>query len=910
MYRQLSIIDHVINGIVLILGLAIGSLAISIICIINHNNIQVLLLLNAISSFLLVVWLLIRLLPFNLLLKLIIDTLLKLFFIILSIVYLVLEDNSIRGAKHPSSLKQAFAIMSIIQMVLIVITLSIELIMYKYGQTHFHDLEADIEKDSQFSYNTQVGSICPSKTSGNSNINHQISCSSSSKTKHSLAGGSSNDPENKSTPLSPTFPFTKSHSKNSSIDYNNWMNVNPKQIDLDTTYTATPKESSKIPLYSRSVPNFQLKLGRQCFEYDADGGYPLPNDDSIQNFDLMENYDNNSNRKIKTETDLNTKLNGGQIPRDNKSHETLIPNCNSDNSLHQNLDTHDLKRSKSTTVIPSKNIINSDLDNKNLRNIKASKRQERWKSINDEKTFLKNINECLLPSVLKKGESPILALKRKQQSQDFDSASDKTIYNVEEINYNKSYTYNDLYDIQPTKKDLAMKEGNEDVKEDEDSNSINLPYISEFDDGLANNQNDDWELDQEQDLFKDFDQEEYENTVSEFKIPKSMNHEKQWIPHNNSTKSLNHISLNEWNENSQAYQNFRSRSGANLNIPGISRLVSDHRLNDSNLTLTNDKIDYENLLLPPLEQRADNIDNLSDLYSDQNSPTYSCANYDLDNNSDLELENIETTNKQPDLESVVLRPVFNHLNRSFSAPSLQTFRNVSNHSHKSHSTSNTEANAEEILRYNTPPPLEPNNETSKSSPIKKLYSSPKRLFRRSIESDLGTFKETSNSLRHHNHHHTSSIMSSQFSLYSSPSKTSPKRNSSKKSQLANTSNGINNNSNNLYRSISPLNSNLPIRSKSLSPKKSIKSFINSRRLFQSQTKINDSQSPIIIPPPPTLLKQAIVKYPPQHSEDQYRFWDLQTSKSSDNSRISSLPSAVIGEYDREKWNTLKELNNV
>ncbi|RKP32677.1 hypothetical protein METBISCDRAFT_21359 [Metschnikowia bicuspidata] len=41
----------------------------------------------------------------------------------------------------------------------------------------------------------------------------------------------------------------------------------------------------------------------------------------------------------------------------------------------------------------------------------------------------------------------------------------------------------------------------------------------------------------------------------------------------------------------------------------------------------------------------------------------------------------------------------------------------------------------------------------------------------------------------------------------------------------------------------------------------------------------------------------------------FLYWESDTLDGLDGSRVSSTPSAVIGEYDREKWRTLKELNS-
>lgn len=96
-------------------------------------------------------------------------------------------------------------------------------------------------------------------------------------------------------------------------------------------------------------------------------------------------------------------------------------------------DSTQVKRSKSTSYI------NQNQD-------RISKREERWKSIHDEKVFLLNVNECLLPSVLKSGESYIMELKRQQES------------------FNKLETETNIPEVET------------DVDDDE-----NLPYIAEFD---------------------------------------------------------------------------------------------------------------------------------------------------------------------------------------------------------------------------------------------------------------------------------------------------------------------------------------------------------------------------------------------------------------------------------------------
>lgn len=86
-----------------------------------------------------------------------------------------------------------------------------------------------------------------------------------------------------------------------------------------------------------------------------------------------------------------------------------------------------------------------------------------------------------------------------------------------------------------------------------------------------------------------------------------------------------------------------------------------------------------------------------------------------------------------------------------------------------------------------------------------------------------------------------------------------------------------------------------------SPRKAMKSFF-SRTLFDQQHK----KTYLLGGPAPPSFASFLGPLHPKHSAD--RFWDFDTGDALDKSRVSSVPSAVIGEYDREKWRTLKELN--
>lgn len=477
--------------------------------------------------------------------------------------------------------------------------------------------------------------------------------------------------------------------------------------------------------------------------------------------------------------------------------------------------TTTVKRSKSTSNI---------IDEK-----KMKKREQRWKSIHDEKEFLLNVNESLLPSVLKSGESPIMKVKRQQQELIERGQRQKELLQ----NYSKSQPLsNGGTPTRGSKRFTELSPVGEDLQQSEilpqrqkymgdDLLERNLPYINELDEPLDPN------------AFAGFDQdtamvieEDYSNTLKGLeKIPKT---KKSWLlskeAYQSRSMSMNHISLHEWNENCETWVDQRTRSGASLPGP---RIVSADRGKFSHQP-------QESLLLPPqaaVEYRADNLDSLSDLSGPSSDNTR--------------------------------RPSYNALNRSFSAPSLHTFRNTSDstkHSdeNKDHFSCHDDCiTPTETVPYASTTTNGPTTSTSNStstSPIRKMFhlESPKKL--------TSVFSSKRKSLVIANgHKHTESMASNQISLSSA------------------------------------------VSSKSSSPRKSFKTFVS---------RVNH-RAHLSVPEKPNFMAQS-------PTSDYYRFsadfdmvdlQDIEPAPSSDRSRVSSVPSAVIGEYDREKWRTLKLLQS-
>jgi hypothetical protein len=724
----------------------------------------------------------------------------------------------------------------------------------------------------------------------------------------------------------------------------------------------------------------------------------------------IEPVENSEERRISLlESNYNSQNNLVAFADQDKMLEPPIEFRRSNNDMKDNQFTEEyIRRSKSTSFI----------------NKKGLKREQRWKSIHDERSFLSNVNESLLPPVLKSGESPIMETKRKQEYMESrlnNSISQDTLVQEkaeavkDQENQNRVQYYLDvkmheddqIYKFQPPQapkvkspryvnsdsfqihtspsklsssfispvgessqiphdikdeiESLLVKETlSKSVRSEPEAVQINtesensvhhilptkkssedLPYANSefsdpmdeihfdnFDQGLISDKKGDFGITSEN-LYKKtrentkditcstpspdtlssprfpetydspplhyskkrnhhhfVDQKDYFSTLNGLEeIPKSALHKAGWIsgspnPHQQPSTRINSISLKEWDENSHLYQEHRTRSGANLNI-----FTANNPSTQDHLTV---------------QQNIENIDHLSDVPSNTGSIRYQDVN--LDENSTLaENQNlVEKTSSNEISEPLVLpssqidmhsplykissqpvqtppphhyarsRPSYNHLHRSLSAPSLHTFRNVSDsskYSETSYIDSLDETpnflNVEmELVQCVTPTEI-PN--TTNSSPIKKFFhESPRKIsnvFRRKSTNQRQSVDFDDEIMKHK---HSSSTVSNQISLTSF------------------------------------------VSSKSGSPKKSLKSFLKTHRSATSQhitnhkhTSSSPSFSLMTVPP-----KHRV--YSPAEAID---FWDLDTTPSSDRSRVSSVPSAVIGEYDKEKWRTLKVLQN-
>lgn len=207
--------------------------------------------------------------------------------------------------------------------------------------------------------------------------------------------------------------------------------------------------------------------------------------------------------------------------------------------------------------------------------------------------------------------------------------------------------------------------------------------------------------------------------------------------------------------------------------------------------------------------------------------------------------------------------------RSFSAPSLHTYRPVSEVDALGHSqiltlepTPKLAAQNYTLVRAQTPPALPLVTEISSvtSSPIKKIMN----FIKRDSHLDAVGYNSGSTSSINTGHKHTSSVTASMVSATSGKSS----------------------------------RSGLPRKGiKSLFSRTSVEQPVRASFAFAMTPRMSPSKNP-------TPLLYSKPKIPPSF---RYQDWEADTLDGLDRSRVSSVPSAVIGEYDKEKWRTLKEL---
>lgn len=210
--------------------------------------------------------------------------------------------------------------------------------------------------------------------------------------------------------------------------------------------------------------------------------------------------------------------------------------------------------------------------------------------------------------------------------------------------------------------------------------------------------------------------------------------------------------------------------------------------------------------------------------------------------------------------------------RSFSAPSLHTYRPTSDNNSAPRSTIlSTEPSPllnqleYTLYRTQTPPALTLVTEVPSvhSSPIKKILN----FIKRDLFLEAGGLNSSNNSVLN-GHKHTESVTTSMISAASGKS------------------------------------------SRSGLPRKAIKSLFSrpsQADIPGNRTSFAFAMTPRMSPQKESL--QLVYSKPKKPLTFRYQDWEADTLEGLDRSRVSSVPSAVIGEYDREKWRTLKELQH-
>lgn len=489
------------------------------------------------------------------------------------------------------------------------------------------------------------------------------------------------------------------------------------------------------------------------------------------------------------------------------------------------------------------------------------------KSINNERAYLSSISDTLLPPVLRKGESPILSIKRQQTQEkifEHPETISREVYeqrNAMDHNDAPGSMTNNVSDLSNNAKLLKISEFGESVNEEFDNfNQSGIDTASDRDPVADNGHEENTGLGIEYPSLENYEDDEYSKSLKNLeKIPKlSAPSQKLWgqkssdLSQKGSRSNLRHVSLEEWHENWDSWNEMRIRSGDSYNFPKILQkqdsFVSQMEAKEFG------SLDYPGMI-PEVKMNE----------------TYGGMVTQIDNLSEL------SSTIRPDHDTRGSRSSLAFLNRSYSAPSLHTFRNLSLSGSGLYSNSNTKYSGSEsdkdlpelkVEHYHMDtltPQAEVRNSTN-SSPIKRFFQeSPKKIgnvFRKRPRNSIDSlpFNDSYNY-----HRHAPSTVSYQQSAHSHKSSmggASPKRKSLRS-----------------FLSIAPSNQSVPLNL--------VTTVLSLPFAPNELTHYDDIPQPL----------------------DYLHYFDQEDVTNSDKSRVSSVPSAVIGEYDREKWRTLKALQN-
>lgn len=531
----------------------------------------------------------------------------------------------------------------------------------------------------------------------------------------------------------------------------------------------------------------------------------------------------------------------------------------------------------------------------------AARTEEKKLLISNEKELLSNINESLLPPLLQQGESPILERQRQQKEHELQALqrrqSQNQISRVERPNkFARSKSFTEKRTLPPT--DLSRILESHNVS---DSDSAQLSYIEEFSagssldqtafasfDGAYTNKAEPMIL--EENISREHGSPSMNKAKSSLKGLENVQGYPQWDPTALANKTfegnVNHISLGDWLQNSEQWEQRKVSSG--VRIASFPTKVLDASVEQKVPTT----FTYDELMLDDGQRNITNYFQRSSYANDYRHNESFDKIFDvtigLDQDS-IAGETVKVELKHP--ENNVLRSTI--LERSASAPSLHTFRKPSEPTESSRTSSGTRYSEMEVdlslklAAVDIVDPQEENEpETPKPSPIKKFFQeSPRKLssvFKRNSRTSFD------GSFMYPRHKHTGSTVSNQFSMNSAASsRSSPKK--SLKSMLT-------------YKALLQKEGRADI-SRRNSQTQGLKQSVFS--MHQSHNSVPNFSS--------FHLDSGMVDHyytklsAPGFSTDRLEAWDIHTVQDSDNSRVSSVPSAVIGQYDREKWRTLKEL---
>lgn len=581
--------------------------------------------------------------------------------------------------------------------------------------------------------------------------------------------------------------------------------------------------------------------------------------------------------KASQKTLVNREASGSTLRSDNSEPE-MVSKAMALNSLEDYCEHNWMSPQLDYSLVPALNGLENSVHRlKLVSQLHVNKRlpkKRKWQLIHDEKVFLLSVSENLLPSVLKLSESPIQASKRSMEnfraSGEFDGSPVRTQYHTPRASpsresFEKAKSTFDRHSaiLEGPDRHSAIMEGLEEIP------TAQAPPWTKQGTGLRLILLQDWERNKQWFAPGSFhDGVDFENlggaknevNFDNFGGPKGETYD-------NFNKSRDEVTFDNFSKSRRAkdetFDNFgKSRDDEDFDNFGKSRDDEDF----NNFGKSRDEVNYGHFGKPRDEVNFDNFGKSTDevnfeKFGKSRDEVFGKFNKSTEVFPETvdRLGNRLTVTEKDRPSSILL-----------GAPSLHTYRRNSEGSNRR--LVYAQELLENALTHCVTPtarvPELPSIQSTNSSPIKKVMG---MFRRRGLEAE---FAGPNYSFGYHKHN----------DLVANSTISHPILVASGKS-----SSGL--------------------------PRKAIKSFLKLHKSGSSFTYTPHNPPPVPPAPPPIPILFNMPKDPLfRHSTElmqPFRVpsdeWDMSEATALDQLRVSSLPSAIIGEYDKEKWRKLKEL---